>query len=180
MVLSLPELGTRICILGPSNSGKSTLAQAIGTQLGLPVVHLDQLRFVPSTNWVLKPPNEFLAAHDAAMADRWIIEGNYFGRVPARLARATGIVQLCDARLANLHRYVRRTLFEPHRPGNLEGAQDSLKWDLTWWILWEEPNKRQARRALVRASGLPYVESNSMRELKALYAAWGLPSPTHV
>ena len=61
-----------------------------------------------------------------------------------------------------------------------QGAQDSLKWDLTWWILWEEPNKRQARRALVRASGLPYVESNSMREWKALYAAWGLPSPTHV
>ena len=33
----LESLGPRIAILGPSNSGKSTLAQAIARQRGLPV-----------------------------------------------------------------------------------------------------------------------------------------------
>lgn len=40
---SLAELGERIVIIGPSNSGKSTLAAAIGRQHALPVVYLDRL-----------------------------------------------------------------------------------------------------------------------------------------
>ncbi|WP_313442401.1 hypothetical protein [Brevundimonas sp.] len=43
-MLTLAELGPRICIMGPSNSGKSTLAVAIGDAKGLEVVHLDRLR----------------------------------------------------------------------------------------------------------------------------------------
>ena len=53
-------------------------------------------------------------------------------------------------------------------------AMNSLKLDLTRWILWDEPAKRPARRAMLRASGLPFAEANSMRELNALYEAWGL------
>jgi ABC-type dipeptide/oligopeptide/nickel transport system ATPase subunit len=33
--MTLPELGERFCILGPSNSGKPTIAAAI---VGLPIV----------------------------------------------------------------------------------------------------------------------------------------------
>ena len=58
----LESFGGRIMICGPSNSGKSTLATAIGSATGLPVVHLDRLRFVPHTNWVDRP------ADDPAMA----------------------------------------------------------------------------------------------------------------
>lgn len=41
--ISLSSLGPRICILGPSNSGKSTLATAIARKCDLRPVHLDQL-----------------------------------------------------------------------------------------------------------------------------------------
>ena len=43
----LQDLGQRICILGPSSSGKSTLAAAIGDACGLEVVHLDLLHHLP-------------------------------------------------------------------------------------------------------------------------------------
>ncbi|HEV7275085.1 MAG TPA: AAA family ATPase [Devosiaceae bacterium] len=177
-VLPLEQLGPRIMICGPSNAGKSTLAQAMGQKLDLPVVHLDQLRFVPNSNWVLRPEETFAAAHVAAVAgNSWIIEGNYFGGIGARIERATGIIQLHDRRSANAVRYVRRTLFDKHRAGHLEGGRDSLKWELFRWILWEEPRRHAPRRDLLRGTGLPYVASNSMQDLRALYRAWELPQP---
>jgi adenylate kinase family enzyme len=35
--MQLSELGPRICIMGPSNSGKSMLAAAVGRKLGVGV-----------------------------------------------------------------------------------------------------------------------------------------------
>lgn len=177
-VVPLESLGPRIMICGPSNSGKSTLALAISRKLGLPAVHLDQLRFVPDSDWVLKPREAFDAAHAAAIAEeKWIIEGNYFGGIGDRIERATGIIQLHDRRLANARRYVGRTLFQKNRPGQLEGARDSLKWALFRWILWDEPRKHAARRDLLQSCGLPYVGSRSMSELRKLYRAWDLMGP---
>jgi len=50
--MTLVELGTRISTMGPSNSGKSTLAEAIGRARNLEVVHLDRLRHLPHTDRV--------------------------------------------------------------------------------------------------------------------------------
>ncbi len=74
------ELGPRICILGPSNSGKSTLAQAIARKHGCACVYLDQLHHSPSTAWLPRPRQEFFALHDAAIAaEQWVMDGNYLG-----------------------------------------------------------------------------------------------------
>ncbi|QGR08715.1 hypothetical protein CTZ24_09645 [Pantoea phytobeneficialis] len=67
--LSLAELGPRICILGPSNSGKSTLAHAIAQKTSLPLVHLDQLYHLPNTHWQARSEAEFLQLHQAAVAE---------------------------------------------------------------------------------------------------------------
>lgn len=76
--MRLDDLGPRLCILGPSNSGKSTLADAIGRARDLPVVHLDQLYHLPHTDWQPRPTVEFIALHDAAIqAPRWVLDGNY-------------------------------------------------------------------------------------------------------
>ena len=56
--MTLDDLGPRIIILGPSNSGKSTLAEAIARARGLEAIHLDQLHHQPGTDWVQRPPEE--------------------------------------------------------------------------------------------------------------------------
>lgn len=61
--LSLNDLGSRICIMGPSNSGKSTLAKAIASRTGLPLIHLDQLHHLPDTKWVPREPEDFYRLH---------------------------------------------------------------------------------------------------------------------
>lgn len=107
-VRPLDELGERICILGPSNSGKSTLATAIARRRGLPAVHLDQLFHLPRTDWQPRPEAEFLALHDQAIRQpRWVMDGNYTRCLGRRLKRATGLVLLDVPMAVSLLRYVR-------------------------------------------------------------------------
>ena len=65
--LSLEELGPRICIMGPSNSGKSTLADAIARKTSLPLIHLDQLHHLPDSKWVPRKPEDFYRLHAEAV-----------------------------------------------------------------------------------------------------------------
>jgi hypothetical protein len=103
-----------------------------------------------------------------------VMDGNYSGSVPQRLARATGIILLHDNRWANFARYLRRTLFQPIRVGNLEGARDSIKWEMIRWILIVSPTRLAGYHAMVETSGLPHLETHGMRDVNRLYREWGL------
>ena len=83
----LAELGARICIMGPSNSGKSTMAVAIARARGMGAVHLDQLYHRPGTDWVARPAGEFAALHEAAVAGGVLGDG---GELLAAAAAAAG------------------------------------------------------------------------------------------
>lgn len=171
----LDDLGTRICILGPSNSGKSTLAVAIGRARNLPVVHLDQLHHLPGTDWVPRPAAEFDALHDAAIAgERWVIEGNYSRLFAPRLARATGVILLDLDAATSLWRYVRRCWFEPDRLGALEGGRDSVKWAMLHHIAVTSRRNRRRYRVAFEGWALPKLALMSPRALAEFYAAEGL------
>ena len=87
--MMIPSLGPRICIMGPSNSGKSTLAWAIGTAYGLDIIHLDH---TPHTNWQPRPEEEFLKLHEEALeGEKWVMEGNYTRCLPQRLTCANRV-----------------------------------------------------------------------------------------
>ncbi len=171
----LDALGPRICILGPSNSGKSTLAQAIGRQRGLPVVHLDQLFHQPNTDWQPRPRAEFVRLHDAAIAqDRWVMDGNYSLCMPQRLARATGLVVLEVSTPTGLLRYLRRTWWQQDRAGGLDGGRDSVKWGMLHHITVTTPKNRQKYAALFAQSPLPKLYLGSVRDLQRWYQQEGL------
>lgn len=173
--MTLDELGPRICIMGPSNSGKSTLAAAISQARGLPVVHLDQLHHLPHTDWVPRPPDEFAALHDQAITgDRWLIEGNYARLLPQRLERATGFILLDVPTMTSLYRYMRRCWFERDRRGGLEGGRDSVKWDMIRHIGIASRANRARYRNMIDAIGLPKMRIASTGALADFYRANGL------
>ncbi|PPV05866.1 AAA domain [Xanthomonas bromi] len=156
--MKLQDLGPRLCILGPSNSGKSTLAQAVARKRGCSCVHLDRLHHLPNTAWRPRPRQDFFALHDAAIAEQqWVMDGNYLGCLSQRLARATGIVLLGIPVTTSLVRYLRRTWFEQHRCGGLDGAKEQVRWEMLRHIAVTERRKRTDLASLLERSSLPKI-----------------------
>ncbi|MDX8532752.1 AAA family ATPase [Mesorhizobium sp. VK25A] len=173
--MNLSDLGNRICILGPSNSGKSTLANAIARKRGLEPVHLDVLHHLPNTDWEPRPKSEFIALHDAAIAgERWVMDGNYSVCMPQRLRRATGLILLDISTSMSLLRYFRRTLFETGRLGSLEGGRDSVKWDMIHHIAVVQPRNRKRYSMMFDALDLPKLQLSSVEAIKQCFRAWDL------
>ena len=165
----------RICILGPSNSGKSTLAAAIAHARDLEAIHLDQLYHRPNTDWEPRPEAEFLALHDQAVGrDRWVMDGNYSKCMPQRLERATGLILLDVSTPTSLLRYTRRTLLERNRSGGLDGGRDSLKWDMIHHIVITTRRNRRRYAAMFRQINIPKLRLASVGEIAAFYQSEGL------
>lgn len=173
--MTLDELGRRICIMGPSNSGKSTLAAAISRARGLPPIHLDQLRHLPHTDWQLRSEEAFVALHDTALlGESWVMEGNYTAALPQRLARATGLIVLDVPMVTSLVRYLRRCWFADHRHGGLEGAPDRVKWEMLRFITGPARVNRQRYAALFDASRLAKIRVSGRAEMAQFLRAEGL------
>jgi adenylate kinase family enzyme len=173
--MTMDELGSRICIMGPSNSGKSTLAEAIARARGLEAVHLDQFYHLPHTDWVPRPADEFAALHDAAIMEaHWVIDGNYSRLLPQRLERATGFILLDVPTMISLYRYIRRCWFERDRRGALEGGRDSVKWDVIRHITIATRANRRRYRDMIDGISLPKVHINSTKALAEFYRLNGL------
>jgi hypothetical protein len=170
----LEELGERICILGPSNSGKSTLAAAIAGKRGLRAVHLDQLHHLPHTDWEVRPSHEFVALHDEAIAtDRWVMDGNYSKLFPKRFERATGVILMDISTGASLFRYVRRTLSDKRRFGALDGGHDSVKFAVLHHIGVVTPGNRKRYAEIYRHLLTPKIYLRSIRTINECYRMWG-------
>lgn len=125
-------LGNRICIIGPSSCGKSTLAEKIARIKGIALLHLDQAAHIPHTDWERKPFEEFRQIHDDFIAaDAWVIEGNYHRLMPQRFARADTVIFHKFNRFGCLYRFIRRAfLNSAERPGKLEGSRDHLNFEM--------------------------------------------------
>lgn len=171
----LEDLGPRICILGPNNSGKSTLAQAIARKRELPAIHLDQLFHLPHSDWTPRPKADFLRLHDRAIQqEHWVMEGNYTNSIGQRLERATGFILLDLSTASSLFRYFRRTLIERDRRGALEGGRDSVKWRMIHHITVVTPANRRRYAEMYERIALPKVKLATMAELRHFYQTEGL------
>ncbi len=177
MTPSLEQLSPRICIIGPSNAGKSTLAQAISRKTNLPVCHLDQIAHIPNSGWLRRPVADFTADHDKITAtESWIIEGNYSTYMPARFARATAVIWLGGSFFGFFYRYVRRCLkADQNRAGRLQGATSEFNFELIKYMLFQYPkNKQKYARILAGYPTLPVIRIKNMRDLNAYYKEWQL------
>ena len=73
---SAAGIGSRILIVGPSCSGKSTLGELLAGRIGVPFVELDALHWKP--NWVGSTDEEFVPVlAEATKGDGWVVSGQY-------------------------------------------------------------------------------------------------------
>lgn len=134
----------RVMIIGGSGSGKSTLARAIGTRLGVPVIHMDSLIFSPG--WKEVPEPVFLDRVEAALnKPTWVMDGNYSRTWPQRLARADTVIFLDIPTWLRLWRVIRRvaTGYGRTRPDLAPGCPEQI--DLGFIFGWVPKYARDGR-----------------------------------
>jgi adenylate kinase family enzyme len=162
----------RVVILGCSGSGKTTLAVELGARLGLPIVHLDRLYFLPG--WQAADTEGFLArVAEAIAAEAWISEGNYRETFALRLPRADAVIILQRSRWLCLWRVPwRATVERGRRPDLPAGCPEHVNWDLLKFI-WRFPAITWPRIETARiehGSSVPTFRLHSEREIRSFLA----------
>ena len=98
----------RIMILGDVASGKSTFATKLGSELGLPVVHLDEIMNKTGrdrSQWAEIESFIKIEADKPA----WVIDGNAFNKDKSyRIGKADLIIVFDPPRMVTFWRYLRR------------------------------------------------------------------------
>lgn len=176
-MIPLKDLGKKICIIGPSSGGKSTLAQILGERLQVNVCHLDQIAHVPGTNWQPRDKELFRKDHDQFLRENneWIIEGNYSFLMNRRFADATAVIWLDFKFGGSVFRYILRTFrSQDSRPGNLPGATRQFSWSLINYIIFKAPKKRGKYREFINEAKVPILYLSSFKQLKKYYRFWQL------
>ncbi|MDR1693867.1 MAG: hypothetical protein LBR70_01545 [Lactobacillaceae bacterium] len=146
------SIGKKICIIGLSSSGKSTLADIIAKKRNLNLLHLDQIGHIPNTNWVPAPAEEWMPRHDKFIEqDNWVVDGCYFRTMTQRLAKADTVIFIKMSRFGCAYRFVKRALQKKKdRFGKLEGATDDCNLAMLKYILLEAPRKFSKYEKLIK------------------------------
>lgn len=119
----------RVLIVGGSGAGKSVLSRRLSDALGLPIIHLDQHHWRPG--WVAPDKETWTAQVEALVAaPRWVMDGNYGGSLPLRLAAADTVVFLDFPTWLCLFRVLKRTAasFGRTRPDVAPGCPERIDW----------------------------------------------------
>lgn len=136
----------KIMIIGQAGAGKSTLARKLGETLHLPVLHLDQLCFLP--NWKIRE-HEQVTEKLASFLNRetdWVIEGNYRAFLfQRRLEEADLLLYLTASRWRSLYRICKRwlTYHGQVRPDMAAGCPERIDWDFFCFVLYKGRKKER-------------------------------------
>ncbi|MEZ5993308.1 MAG: AAA family ATPase [Planctomycetota bacterium] len=126
----------RICVVGCSGTGKSTLTRQLGAVLDLPMYHLDALLW--QADWVMTDrETEERVQREIAAKDRWIIDGNFGSTMNIRFPRAQAIIWLDLPTRTAVWGVLKRLAYYRGRwrPDMAEGCTERFDWDFLKWVL---------------------------------------------
>ena len=158
----------RILIIGCGGSGKSTLARQLGEKLGLPVVHLDSIFWLP--NWVERNREEFdELVRQELVKDQWIMDGNFNRTLPERVKYCDTIIYLDFSRMACLMGVLKRviTTYGTVRPDMGAGCPERFDLEFLKWVWNFNKEKRETYyRLLNETQGVETIVLKNRRMVK--------------
>ena len=166
----------KIQILGFSGSGKSTLAGTLGRRLGLPVLYLDTVFWLPE--WQMRPREEqseilgqFLEEHP----EGWVIDGNYTkNHYDRRMEEADQILFLNFNRFLCLYRILKRNIMYQHktRESMTVGCDEKIDFAFIKWSFWSSRTRESLEKYRILKEKYPekFVELKNPKAVTAYLA----------
>ena len=135
----------KILVIGSSGSGKSYFSKRLGEQLGIEVIHLDRLYWLP--NWTEPSKEDWRATVEKILeSDQWIIDGNFGGTMEMRVAAADTIIFIDLSRVLCLWRVIKRRIAyrKTTRPDMAEKCDEKVDLDFLKWV-WRYPRSSKPK-----------------------------------
>ncbi|GIJ76235.1 Adenylate kinase [Micromonospora phaseoli] len=140
----------RIAIIGCGGSGKSRIARKLAQILDAPLTHLDAIYY--DQQWNPLPQEKFAAKQEKLVAgERWIIEGNYAGTLPIRLATADTVIFLDLPAATCLWGIAQRRRRYRGGQHQADGVYDRITWNFIRYILGYRRAMRPRIQNLIQA-----------------------------
>lgn len=132
----------RICIIGGSGTGKTTLAKNLGKELNIPVYHIDGIHHLK--NWEIRDKEERdKIILEKTLEDKWVIDGTYRSTLNQRFERADCIIYLDYSTFAQLKgvliRYIKNNGKEKEE---IPGCKEKISFEFLKFVINWRKNKR--------------------------------------
>ena len=133
----------KICIIGGSGTGKTTLSNNLSKILDIPVCHIDGLNYHP--NWVERDSEERdKKILDKIKEDKWIIEGTYKTTLKERFEKAELIIYLDYSSIAQVKGALGRFIkYHGQEKPEIPGCEERMSWHFLLWVWNWRKSKRQ-------------------------------------
>lgn len=132
----------RICIVGGSGTGKTTLSNALSKKYNIPVTHIDGIHHLK--NWKTRDKSERdKIILDIVKKDKWIIDGTYKDTLKERFEAADLIIWLDYSTFTQLKGITKRYLKNPGKEKpEIPGCKERLTWEFFKYVLNYNKSKR--------------------------------------
>lgn len=128
----------KVAVIGYSGCGKSTLATYIGKKCKVPVLHLDQVHWLPGWQEREREESKEIVGQFLNENSSWVIDGNYSALWhERRMKEADTIIFLKFNRFSCLLRAWKRYCRNRGqvRASMGEGCIEKMDLEFVWWIL---------------------------------------------
>lgn len=132
----------KICIIGGSGTGKTTLAENLGKRLDLPVYHIDGIHHLD--NWQIRDKKERdKIIIEKADEDKWIIDGTYRSTLQYRLDKADFIIYLDYSTIAQVKGVLGRFIKNHGKEKKeIPGCNERMNLKFFWFVVNWRKNRR--------------------------------------
>lgn len=132
----------RICIIGGSGTGKTTLANNLGRKLNLPVYYIDGIHYLK--NWEERDKNERdKIILEKTNEDKWVIDGTYTSTLKERLEKSDYVIYLDYSTFAQISGILGRFIKNHGKEkSELLECKERMNWKFFWWTV----NWRRTKR----------------------------------